>query len=235
MPHCTGCIRQLQFHGSCRIQSEEGGLLMRWLLLTLCLTLACCNSSKQGRLGFNLPQDASEYEQLGNILVDLDSDRNPMRRLAPLTGDWTLLGSYQPWPDAPKVEIRPVGRINSILANRGLECRYWFSENGQAVEDLYIIQWDPLSQAYDLRVRSTGWPLPTTGTGHWNRDLGTLDFEVKTTNPETGKPITVLYRLDRIEINSHRWQQFRTSNSGELIAFATMIAARATRPTPDSP
>ena len=208
---------------------------MRWLLLIFCLSLAGCKTGDQTRLGFNLPQDASQYERLGNTLVELDSDRNPMRRLAPLIGDWTLQGSYQPWPEAPEVEIRPVARINSILANRGLECRYWFSENGQAVEELYIIQWDPLSKFYDLRIRSTGWPVPTTGTGHWNRELGTLDFKVMTTNPDTGKPITVLYRLDRIESNSHRWRQFRTSNSGELVAFATMVANRAVEASQDSP
>lgn len=200
---------------------------MPWLLLILCISLTCCKTSSQARLGLNLPQNASEYEDLGDTLVTLDSDRNPMRRLAALTGDWTLLGSYEPWPQAPMVEIRPVGRIRWMLARRALECRYWFSEHGQPVEELYIIQWDPMAQAYDLRIRSTAWPLPTTGTGHWSRETGTLEFLVKTINPVDGRTIEVLYRLDRIEEDSHRWQQLRSGENGELIPFATLTATRA--------
>ncbi|MCH2152142.1 MAG: DUF1579 family protein [Phycisphaerales bacterium] len=200
---------------------------MRWLLLILCITLTCCHTDDQTRFGLNLPQNGLEYEQLGNVLLDLDADRNPMRRLRPVVGDWTLLGSYEPWPDAAKIEIRPVARINWILAQRGLECRFWFSSDGQATEDLFIIQWDPVTKAYDLRIRSTGWPVMTTGKGQWNQQNGTLDFTVKTINPDTGKTIRILYRLDQIQPDSHRWQQFRTTTTGELVPFATMMATRA--------
>ena len=210
-------------------------MLMRWILLILCIFPASCGTGSHARLGLNLPQNASEYEDLGNTLVELDSDRNPMRRLAPLIGEWTILGSYEPWPAADVIEIRPVGRIRPILAQRGLECRYWFSEHGQPVEELFIIQWDPMSQAYDLRIRSTAWPLPTTGTGHWNREDGSLEFLVKTTNPDNGRPVHVLYRLDRIESDSHRWQQFRTDRSGELVPFTTMMASRAVEENLESP
>ncbi|MCH2133038.1 MAG: DUF1579 domain-containing protein [Phycisphaerales bacterium] len=182
--------------------------------------------------GAALPRDEAEFDALGEAMITLDADEEPLRQLDPLVGDWLIDGEYFPWPDAAATMVSPVCQARWILGGRCLELRYQYYFQGETIRDLVLVRWNPLDTCYDLQMYSSSWPLPNGGSGRWNDEGNILDFVITTTNAATSEPVTTLYRLDAITPNAHRWRQYRTSETGQLTAFFTMNARRALEEQP---
>ena len=81
--------------------------------------------------------------------------------------------------------------------------KYVYDVPGETILELILISWDPSSSQYNIQMYSSGWPLPSSGVGQWNEKNDSLDFVIRTRNPESGKEIRTLYRLWNIEEDSH--------------------------------
>lgn len=184
----------------------------------------------KGPFGRNLPTTESAFNALGEAALELDRDQSPLRKLDILEGDWTLEGDYQGWPGGPKTAINPICECRWRMYKRCLELKYRYDVPGETILELILISWDPISSLYRIQMYSSGWPLPSSGTGRWNKTNDSLDFVITTQNPETRQEIRTLYRLWNIEEDSHTWSQCRSNDSGELEAFLMMNATRVSRP-----
>lgn len=188
------------------------------------------NRGADGPFGRNLPTSESAFNALGEAALELDRDQSSLRKLDILEGDWTLEGDYQGWPGGPKTAIRPVCECRWRLFKRCLELKYIYDVPGETILELILISWDPSTDRYLIQMYSSGWPLPSSGTGQWNEGNDSLDFVITTQDPATGKEIKTLYRLWNIQEDSHTWSQCRTNDDGELEAFLIMNATRAPMP-----
>lgn len=212
--------------------------MKHWMLSlgisTLLLLHGCDESTGRfdpnGPFGRHLPTSESAFDALGLAALELDRDQTPLRKLDVLEGDWTLTGDYQGWPGGPKTAISPICESRWRLFKRCLELKYVYDVPGETILELILISWDPSSSQYNIQMYSSGWPLPSSGVGQWNEKNDSLDFVIRTRNPESGKEIRTLYRLWNIEEDSHTWSQCRTDESGELEAFLIMNATRAPMP-----
>ncbi|MDG2424848.1 MAG: DUF1579 family protein [Phycisphaerales bacterium] len=202
-------------------------------LLLLIAAICGCQAqphSPNALYGTNLPGSEAEFLSMGDAAVTMDAARGPLERLDAIAGEWVIDTSYHPWKNAPPTSIRMISENKWILRKRCLQCRYQYNIPGEAIADLYILSWNPLKEEYGIDLYSSGWPLPTGGTGTWDEDSQTIKFVMTTMNPSTNQPITTLYCLSDIELNSHRWRQYRSGDNGELIPIITMEATRATSP-----
>lgn len=208
---------------------------MIWLGISTLLLINGCDGSTtridlNGPFGRHLPTSESTFNALGEAALELDRDQSPLRKLDVLEGDWTLTGDYQGWPGGPKTAISPICESRWRLFRRCLELKYVYDVPGETILELIFISWDPGSSQYRIQMYSSGWPLPSSGTGQWNETNDSLDFVIRTRNPATNKEIKTLYRLWNIEDDSHTWSQCRTNDAGELEAFLMMNATRAPMP-----
>lgn len=186
--------------------------------------------STGGPFGGHLPQTETEFTALGEAATHLDADKAPLQRLDPVVGEWLIEGTFSPWPGSPVSSIAPICESKWILGGRCIQFRYQYSIPGEVISELVIVGWNPLEQTYSIQLYSSGWPLPTNGTGRWNEEINALDFILHTINPSTKQTIQTLYRLSDIDSDSHRWCQYRTADNGELNAFFIMNAKRAPAP-----
>ncbi|MEE2907886.1 MAG: DUF1579 family protein [Planctomycetota bacterium] len=180
-----------------------------------------------GPFGEHLPQTEAEFTTLGEAALQLNAEKAPLQRLDPVVGKWLIEGTFSPWPGSPVSSIAPICESKWILGGRCLQFRYRYSIPGEVISDLVIVGWNSLDHTYSIQLYSSGWPLPTHGTGQWNEETNALDFVIHTINPSTKQPIKTLYRLSDINPESHRWSQFRTKDNGELEAFFIMNAKKA--------
>ena len=195
------------------------------MLAVLASVLSACTSGNP-QYGRHLPATEQEFDAMGAAMADLDADRLPYRRLDDLVGTWRIEGSYQPWDDAPPQQVEPVCTVQWIVDRRCLELRYRYLVPGGPIEDLVLIRWNPLAEHYGIQLYSSGWPIPNGGTGRWDDESGTLDFQLETVNPASRETIRTLYRLESLSADGHTWKQYRSTADGTLVPFLTMNASR---------